>query len=135
MSHGVAAARSTPPAATIGFFRVIGHGVDPELLAPHRSAAARTFFAQLDDDAKQPIAMANAGPAWRGWFPVGGELTSGRPDRKEGLYFGAEHPPTTRGCVAGTPLHGANLFPTSRPTSARRSCDWLDRDAPAWPTP
>jgi len=28
--------------------------------------------------------------AWRGWFPVGGELTSGEPDRKEGVYFGAE---------------------------------------------
>ena len=34
--------------------------------------------------------MAEGGRAWRGWFPVGGELTSGLPDRKEGIYFGAE---------------------------------------------
>ena len=37
--------------------------------------------------------MAHGGRAWRGWFPLGGELTSGRPDRKEGLYFGEELPP------------------------------------------
>ena len=34
--------------------------------------------------------MAHGGRAWRGWFPLGGELTSGVPDRKEGIYFGAE---------------------------------------------
>ena len=34
--------------------------------------------------------MARGGRAWRGYFPVGGELTSGKPDQKEGLYFGAE---------------------------------------------
>ena len=34
--------------------------------------------------------MAKGGRAWRGYFPVGGELTSGKPDRKQGLYFGEE---------------------------------------------
>ena len=34
--------------------------------------------------------MAHGGRAWRGYFPVDGELTSGRPDRKEGIYFGTE---------------------------------------------
>ena len=34
--------------------------------------------------------MARAGRAWRGWFPLGGELTSGVPDGKEGIYFGEE---------------------------------------------
>ncbi len=34
--------------------------------------------------------MKLAGSAWRGWFPVGGELTSGLPDRKEGIYVGEE---------------------------------------------
>ena len=36
------------------------------------------------------IRMALGGRAWRGYFPVGAELTSGKPDQKEGLYFGAE---------------------------------------------
>ena len=36
--------------------------------------------------------MERGGRAWRGYFPVGGELTSGLPDQKEGLYLGAELP-------------------------------------------
>ena len=40
--------------------------------------------------------MSRGGRAWRGWFPVGGELTSGRADRKEGLYVGEEHAPMLR---------------------------------------
>ena len=41
-------------------------------------------------DEKMRIRMALGGRAWRGYFPVGAELTSGKPDQKEGLYFGAE---------------------------------------------
>jgi isopenicillin N synthase-like dioxygenase len=92
-----------------GFFYVVGHGVDPDL--QHRlDDLARRFFARPDDE-KAAIAMDRAGRAWRGWFPVGGELTSGRPDRKEGIYFGAELPPDHPRVAAGVPLHGANLFP------------------------
>ena len=72
----------------VGFFAVVGHGVDPSLLA-RLDGHARGFFA-LPEAEKGRIAMARAGRAWRGWFPVGGELTSGAPDLKEGLYFGAE---------------------------------------------
>ena len=71
-----------------GFFYVTGHGVAPDLLARLTQACA-AFFA-LPQAAKMEIAMARGGPAWRGYFPVGAELTSGRPDLKEGLYFGAE---------------------------------------------
>jgi isopenicillin N synthase-like dioxygenase len=42
---------------------------------------------------------------------VGGELTSGIPDRKEGLYLGAELGPDDPRVQAGLPLHGPNLFP------------------------
>lgn len=93
----------------LGFFLVRGHGID---LAAQASLdrAARTFFA-LPDEEKAAIAMARGGRAWRGWFPEGGELTSGRPDHKEGLYFGAELAADDPRVVAGTPLHGPNLFP------------------------
>ena len=47
----------------------------------------------------------------RGYFPVGGELTSGRPDLKEGVYFGAELGEEDTRVQAGVPLHGRNLFP------------------------
>jgi isopenicillin N synthase-like dioxygenase len=99
-----------------GFFVISGHGVDPTLRRD-LDTAAREFFA-LADAEKARIAMARAGLAWRGWFPVGGELTSGRPDLKEGIYFGVEHPAEHPGVRAGRPLHGANLFP-SRPEALR----------------
>ena len=93
----------------VGFFYVVGHGVDPALLR-RLDRAARTFFS-LDEPEKARIAMARGGRAWRGWFPLGGELTSGVPDLKEGLYFGAELGPDHPRVRAGTPLHGPNLFP------------------------
>jgi isopenicillin N synthase-like dioxygenase len=87
-----------------GFFSVVGHGVDAELL-DRLLTAAHEFFAQPEGE-KAAIAMRHGGRAWRGWFPLAGELTSGVPDRKEGIYFGAEG-------AAGDPLplHGPNLFP------------------------
>ncbi|WP_030454638.1 isopenicillin N synthase family dioxygenase [Herbidospora cretacea] len=90
-----------------GFFYVSGHGVPAELIGA-LDDCARRFFA-LPEESKLTIAMARGGRAWRGFFPVGGELTSGRPDLKEGLYFGAEREPD------GRPLHGRNLFPEEIP--------------------
>src|SRR6478735_1373534 len=87
-----------------GFVRVTGHGADPRPLL-HLAAE---FFAQ-PDERKSAIAMALAGRAWRGWFPVGAELTSGIPDGKEGIYFGEDLPPTDRRVAGGVALHGANL--------------------------
>ena len=72
-------------------------------------ALSREFFAQSEPE-KMQIAMSRGGRAWRGYFPVGRELTSGKPDRKEGLT-------SVRSCrrsscrTGGTPLHGPNLFP------------------------
>jgi isopenicillin N synthase-like dioxygenase len=94
---------------TLGFFRVTGHGIARHLLV-ELEAAARDFFDQ-PETVKQRCAMEHAGSAWRGWFPVRGELTSGVPDRKEGLYVGLEHPADHPRVRAGTPLHGPNLFP------------------------
>lgn len=96
-----------------GFFYVTGHGIAPEPLQ-RLAAASRRFFA-LPHEAKMEIAMARAGAAWRGYFPVGAELTSGRPDLKEGLYFGAELGEDDPRVRAGLPLHGRNLFPRQVP--------------------
>ena len=63
--------------------------------------------------------MARGGRAWRGYFRVGDELTSGQPDQKEGLYFGAELPADDPRVLAGTPLHGPNLFPRQAPGCGR----------------
>jgi isopenicillin N synthase-like dioxygenase len=92
-----------------GFFYIVGHGVD-EPLCRQLEALSREFFAQSEPQ-KMQIAMSHGGRAWRGYFPVGRELTSGKPDRKEGLYFGSELPADHPAVRAGTALHGPNLFP------------------------
>src|SRR4051812_20973938 len=85
-----------------GFFYISNHGVSSALQVRLTDVMARFFAQPLDE--KQHIRMALGGNAWRGFFPVGGELTSGQPDWKEGVYFGSELPPDPR------PLHGPNLF-------------------------
>jgi isopenicillin N synthase-like dioxygenase len=96
-----------------GFFYVAGHGVPGGLLEELAEASAEFFALPLAD--KMEIAMERGGRAWRGFFPVGAELTSGRPDLKEGLYFGAELPADDPRVLAGLPLHGGNLFPRQVP--------------------
>jgi polar amino acid transport system ATP-binding protein len=93
-----------------GFFYVAGHGIDPALLG-RLEKLSRDFFA-LPLQEKMRIEMARGGRAWRGYFPVGNELTSGVPDRKEGLYLGTELPADDPLVRAGTPVHGPNLFPS-----------------------
>ena len=92
-----------------GFFYLVGHGID-EALGQRLETLSHAFFA-LPEATKARYAMALGGRAWRGWFPLGGELTSGRPDWKEGLYLGTELPADHPRVQAGTPLHGANLLP------------------------
>src|ERR1700733_8062571 len=96
-----------------GFFYVTGHGLPAGLLDQLAKASAEFFALPLAT--KLEIAMARGGRAWRGFFPVGAELTSGRPDRKEGLYFGTELGDDDPRVRAGTPLHGRNLFPGQVP--------------------
>ena len=86
-----------------GFFAIRNHGVSDEL----REAVLRTaidFFGRPDSE-KAQVALSHGGSAWRGWFPLGGELTSGVPDLKEGYYFGRELP------VEARSMHGPNIWP------------------------
>ena len=96
-----------------GFFYVTGHGVPAGLLDELADASAEFFALPAAD--KLEIAMERGGRAWRGFFPVGAERTSGQPDLTEGLYFGAELPGDDPRVLAGLPLHGRNLFPGQVP--------------------
>jgi isopenicillin N synthase-like dioxygenase len=107
----------------VGFFSIVGHGI-PSELQERLEATAHAFFS-LPASEKATIAMARAGSAWRGWFPLGGELTSGVPDRKEGIYFGSEHAPDHPRVLAGVALHGANQFPDDGELRGA-VLDWLD---------
>ncbi len=94
---------------THGFFYATGHGVDAALV--HRLEVLSHQFFALPEATKMQWRMALGGRAWRGYFPLGGELTSGRPDWKEGLYLGSELADDHAAVRARTPVHGRNLFP------------------------
>jgi isopenicillin N synthase-like dioxygenase len=106
-----------------GFFYVVGHGVD-EALQARLEQLSRRFFAQ-ETEAKMRIRMALGGRAWRGYFPVGDELTSGKPDMKEGIYFGSELAEDHPLVKAGAPLHGRNLFPPDLPLFRETVLDYM----------
>lgn len=121
----IAGGEAAPVAAQIrtacmesGFFYITGHGV-PAALIERLEALSHEFFA-LPVEEKMRIRMELGGRAWRGYFPVEGELTSGRPDLKEGLYLGTELADDHPAVVAGTPLHGRNLFP-ERPAGLKQA--------------
>jgi isopenicillin N synthase-like dioxygenase len=100
-----AATRIAEACRNVGFFAVrLEKGLDRQ--RAELISIAKSFFG-LPTATKELVSMERGGPAWRGWFPLGGELTSGKPDLKEGYYFGAELPPDAR------PMHGPNLWPIS----------------------
>ncbi len=95
-----------------GFFYISGHDIS-EFLQSELMRLSREFFDQSEEE-KLKIEMSKGGKAWRGFFPVNGELTSGKPDLKEGIYFGTELDASHPFVQAGYPLHGQNLF-TEKP--------------------
>ena len=100
-----------------GFFYISNHGVDEHLQA-ELEALSKQFFA-LPRREKMKIRMELGGRAWRGYFPVGQELTSGKPDLKEGIYFGEELSKDDSRVQQEWPLHGPNLFPPQIPKFAK----------------
>lgn len=109
----------------VGFFYVANHGV-PQDLIDRLESVARRFFA-LSEAEKSEIAMARGGRAWRGYFPLGGELTSGEADQKEGIYFGAELGSDDLRVRARLPLHGPNLWPAQVPAMRAVVLEYLDQ--------
>jgi isopenicillin N synthase-like dioxygenase len=73
----------------IGFFLLVGHGVQPEFIDRH-IAHQDAFFA-LPESEKAAIDKMLS-PHFRGWERVGAELTGGRPDLREQLDLSVENP-------------------------------------------
>ncbi len=92
-----------------GFFLISEHRVDLNLQNKLHTLS-KEFFSMSEDE-KNKISMQLGGSAWRGYFPVGDELTSGKKDLKEGIYFGEELDSSDSRVQSGLPLHGSNLFP------------------------
>jgi isopenicillin N synthase-like dioxygenase len=96
---------------TIGFAYVQGHGV-PCPLQVELERVAQEFFS-LPEHKKTAFDMKKSRRAWRGYFAVGKELTSGKADQKEGFYFGVDHSPEHPGVQQGWPTFGLNPWPSS----------------------
>ncbi|MEP7203516.1 MAG: 2-oxoglutarate and iron-dependent oxygenase domain-containing protein [Ilumatobacteraceae bacterium] len=105
-----------------GFFAIRNHGVTDQLRDSVLSVAIE-FFGRSKHE-KERVTLARGGCAWRGWFPLGGELTSGVPDLKEGYYFGRELP------VDARPLHGPNIWPLEPPSFQPVITEWMDTMEP-----
>eukprot|EP01037_Dinobryon_pediforme_P019272 gene19272-19666_t len=97
-----------------GFFYLIGHGVDPQLIADV-VAASKLFFA-LPEAEKLKVAMVNS-PHFRGYNRAGLEYTRGKQDWREQLdvntegtavALGPDTPPWAR-------LIGPNQWPEALP--------------------
>lgn len=104
----------------VGFFYLTGYStVIASTLEESLDSLSREFF-RLDLEEKDKIHMRNSGKAWRGFFKVGDELTSGKPDVKEGLYLGQQIDDDSP--LAGLPVHGKNQFP-ARPEGLKAAIE------------
>eukprot|EP01125_Pyxidicula_operculata_P020996 TRINITY_DN7912_c0_g1_i1.p1 TRINITY_DN7912_c0_g1~~TRINITY_DN7912_c0_g1_i1.p1 ORF type:complete len:334 (-),score=83.91 TRINITY_DN7912_c0_g1_i1:9-1010(-) len=110
---------------SIGFFYVKNHGVPKQLVSDLFSYGHKFFEKPVEE--KRQINMSKAGRAFRGYFDLGGELTSKRPDWKEGLYFGAELSDDHPDVVAEKPMHGSNLWPESVPELKPVVLEYMDK--------
>jgi isopenicillin N synthase-like dioxygenase len=98
----------------VGFFYLVGHGVDSELI-DEILAESRRFF-ELPVEQKLEIENVHS-PQFRGYTRVGGELTHGDVDWREQIDIGVERAAVEPGL--GVPdfwrLEGPNLWPTALP--------------------
>jgi isopenicillin N synthase-like dioxygenase len=101
-------------ARDVGFFYLVGHGIEDELVGKV-SSLSRRFFALPAAD-KLAIEMVNS-PHFRGYNRAGFEHTRGKPDWREQLDVGSEKSalPFDRSAPAWTRLRGPNQWPAALP--------------------
>ncbi|MFD5178151.1 isopenicillin N synthase family dioxygenase [Nocardia sp. NPDC058379] len=105
----------------IGFFYVVGHGVDP-VLTDGVFAVAREFFA-LPVEQRREIANIHS-PQFRGYTSTGHEYTAGAPDRREQIDIGPERAARPAGGPAWERLIGPNQWPVAVPRLRAVTLAW-----------
>ena len=110
----------------VGFFYLVGHGVE-ESLMDDLLAASREFFAL---PAEQKLAVENVNsPQFRGYTRVGGELTEGKTDWREQIDVGPERDvvDNAAGLADYWRLEGPNLWPDAVPQLRELVNEWNDK--------
>ncbi|CAF0749496.1 unnamed protein product [Brachionus calyciflorus] len=90
----------------VGFFYIIGHGIDVNLQLKLEEISKKFFELPLESKLK-----TKRDAQLIGYFNVGDHLTSGLPDIREGIWIGEELDPDDEIAKQKTPLHGPNSFP------------------------
>ncbi|MCU1422070.1 MAG: 2-oxobutyrate oxidase [Microbacteriaceae bacterium] len=110
----------------VGFFYLVGHGID-ERLQRSMISTARALFALPEAD---KLAIENVkSPHFRGYTRVGGELTRGKVDWREQIDIGPERPavPKGEGVAPYWVLEGPNQWPTALPELRDVALEWNEQ--------
>ncbi|TAM71681.1 MAG: isopenicillin N synthase family oxygenase [Microbacteriaceae bacterium] len=107
----------------VGFFYLVGHGVEQALI-DELLRVARRFF---ELPTEQKLAIENVkSPQFRGYTRIGGELTHGDVDWREQIDIGVERAAIER--APGLPdywrLEGPNLWPEALPELQEVASRW-----------
>lgn len=106
----------------VGFFYLVGHGVEQQLI-DDLLATSRRFFELPEAD---KLAVENVhSPQFRGYTRVGGELTEGKIDWREQIDIGPERA-TVEGDANYWRLEGPNLWPEALPELQQLATRWND---------
>jgi len=109
----------------VGFFYLVGHGIDPKLVDDVLDVSRRFF----DLPEADKLALENVhSPQFRGYTRVGGELTANQVDWREQIDIGPERDAVDGGedAAAYWRLEGPNLWPAALPELRELATRWND---------
>lgn len=110
----------------VGFFYLVGHGVD-QVLIDDLLAVSKRFFELPEED---KLAIENTlSPQFRGYTRMGGERTHGDVDWREQIDIGVERDAVEPGPAVADywRLEGPNLWPAALPELQALAGEWVEK--------
>ncbi|RNE66716.1 isopenicillin N synthase family dioxygenase [Cryobacterium tepidiphilum] len=110
----------------VGFFYLVGHGVEQELIDEMLSISQRFF----ELPAEEKLAIENTrSPQFRGYTRMGGERTHGDVDWREQIDIGVEREAVEPGPGVADywRLEGPNLWPAALPGLEAAANEWTEK--------